>query len=123
MNKSDLERITKGMAQGSGEFTVTDSDDAERAYNLVGAVNALTSILDEMEKYNLSTADLTDEQQEELDLAQQALQYYEGELGALLGSFTGNDGGVTLGDGTTVDLPNAASSAASNVDIPDGGAP
>jgi len=122
MKKSDLDRITDGMAQGGGELSLTDSDGDERAYNLVGAVNELTNILDEMERYGLAYSDLTAEQQEDLGLAQEAIQYYEAELGGLLASFTGDDGAVEDDNGNAlVDLPGAATSAASNVDLPGAG--
>lgn len=119
MQKADLERIANGMAQGRGEFTATDADGNDLAYNLTGAVNAITQIVDEMEKHGLAYADLTTEEQNELDRAQRALHYYEDELGSLLASFTANDGAVEDSNGNQiVDLPNAATTAAKTGDLP-----
>lgn len=114
MNKEDLERITDGLAQGSGE--------APNGHNLVGAANAIANILEPLEEYDaLTLADLPQEDIDALGEAQTDLQYLNAELGTLIGSMTGNDGSVTLPDGTTVDLPNEASVAGDNVDLPDSG--
>ena len=111
MDKAELERITNGLAQGEGETTITDSDGNDRSYNVIGAVNEMMTVLEDMEKYGLAFSDLTQEQQEALDLGQQALQYHEAKLGRLLESFVENDGSITLSDGTVVDLPNGATTA------------
>jgi hypothetical protein len=118
VDKTDLERITDGLAQGDGAATITDADGNDRSYNLVGAVNEMTAVFDEMEKYDLAWGDLTAEQQNAVGRGQEALQYHMSELGPLLASFTGNDGTVTLSDGRVIDLPNAATDATQSGDFP-----
>lgn len=119
MKRADLQRITNGMAQGRGEFEVTDSTGDTRTYNLVGAINEMENVIEDMEQYGLTYTDLSADQQEALDLGQQALHYYEDQLGNLLASFTANDGAVERDDGTQiVDLPNAATTAATTADLP-----
>lgn len=115
MNKSDLERITDGLAQGG-------NSPAPNNHNLVGATNALVSVVETMDKYGITAvSDLPQEEQDKLADAQEDLQYLEAELGGLLGNFTGNDGSIELDDGSSIDLPNAATSASTNVDLPDAG--
>lgn len=124
MKKSDLERMTDGMTQGRGEFTATrtnaDGTEVERPYNLTGAVNAITGIVEKMDTHNLSVSDLTDDEQQTLDEAQRAIQYYEEHLGELLGKFAGDDGAVEDDSGNTIaDLPNPATTPQTTTDLPD----
>lgn len=111
MNKSELERISDGLASGSGE--------APNGHNIVGAVNVIINMLDPLEEFDsLTFADLSAEDQTAVEEAQEDLQWHMDELGSLLGSFTGNDGSVTLDNGTVVDLPLAATAASKTADLP-----
>lgn len=121
MQKSDLERFQDGLASGSGPESATITQDGtDYDYNLIGAVNEMLTVFEDMEKYGLAWSDLTTEQQNAVDRGQQALQEQAGNLGDLLSTIGGNDGDVTLGDGRTIDLPNPASNTTSK-DIPSGG--
>lgn len=137
MKKPDLDKLTDGMAQGSGAeaFETTDG----RTYNVVGAANALSRLHDQIVNYGLTypddfpatreddnpdSASVTDDvdliSEAEVDEAQQAMQYMEDALGSLMSSFTGNDGGIEDANGNSVvDLPNAATSAGKTGDLPD----
>lgn len=129
MKDPDLERIRNGMAQGTGEFTVTDSEGNEHNYNISGAASVLRRVYKQVQDYGLvypddfpatrdDSTDLVSE--EEVDEAQQAMQYFEDEFGSLLASFTGNDGALEDDSGNAVvDLPNAATTAAKSADLPD----
>ena len=111
MDKAELERITDGLAQGDGEATLTDANGNERSYNVVGAVNEMLTVLEDMDKYGLTASDLDEDQLQSLDMGQQALQYHQAKIGRLMQSITENDGTVTFSDGSTVQLPNSSTTS------------
>lgn len=117
MDKADLERFQNGLASGNGEDSAvitqgSGEDEVDYEYNLVGATNEMLNVLDDMEQYDLTWSDLSQEQQNAVDRGQQAMQQQMSALSDLFSQLAGEDGSVVLDDGREINLPNQASDTA-----------
>lgn len=110
--------------------TTTDEDgnaveeeiagEAPYGYILVGALNLLEREAEHMDEYGLALTDLSQDKQDELELAHEALQWHVSELSHILADgFVGSDDAIELENGSTIDLPKAALEATQSKDLPE----
>lgn len=122
LSQSTLEELRKSHgAEATLGQAPTDSSTGTVPYGftLVGSLNQIERIAEHMNEYNLSYADLTAEKQGEYDRAHEALQYHIKNLSnVMVNDMVGNDGSITMPDGTNIDLPLAATSGVNNANIP-----
>lgn len=88
-------------------------------FTLVGAINQLERIAENMDEYGLAFADLSAEKQAEFERAHEAFQWHIARLSNVFaGDVVGNDGAIELPNGNTIDLPKQALSGSSSANLP-----
>jgi hypothetical protein len=124
----DIIRESTGTAPTPGRFPGVDNDeDVEDdpgeppyGYTIVGAINELDRIAEEIDEYDLALADLNTEKQQRFELAHEALQHHVGSLSnCLADGFVEKDDSLELPNGSVVDLPRAAIKSSSSKDLPE----
>lgn len=95
----------------SMEDVSASGNDAPNGNNLVGAVNNLQRLLEEMDDYGVSYSDLSDDKQQELDEIVEDLRYHIKKLANLTAETVGADDEMELPNGNTVDIPGQKTAA------------
>lgn len=100
--------------------TVSQEGTVPYGYTLVGAINKLERIAENMDEYDITFADLPTKKQTEFEEAHEALQYHVSNLSnEFADNVVGQDDGIELPNGKTVDFPKQVMSGKNSKDLPD----
>jgi hypothetical protein len=79
---------------------------APNGHTVQGALNVMTQIAEDLDRYDLSVSDLPDAKQADLEAAQEDFQFWGDEIARLFGEdLRDRDNSIELPSGTVVDLP------------------